>query len=333
MALPAGLTYLSLKRTDNAEAAVHARDDFLRLAAHELKTPMTSLRGYTQLLLRRIDRGQAFDGADIQQRAERALRIVDAQAAKLSGLVDQLLDLSRLEVGKLTLDCRPIDLAGLARDVAVALRPITPDYRLVVCAPSPVWAMADPLRLEQVVTNLLTNAARYAAGGDRIEVHVDITPDQRPRLAVRDYGVGISPEQRDRIFDRYYQAPRPGEGGATGGTGGMGIGLFVCRQITERLGGTIQVEAPPDGGARFVIVLPHYQPDVTPLAPPSQPAGWPPERATAGTAKAGATAQREGQVVATALSTAWATSFLHTSLWPVMNGSAFRLYSRRGPNS
>lgn len=234
------------------------------------RTPMTSLRGYTQLLIRRLERGRARDGDDAQQRTERALRVVDAQAAQLTRLIDQLLDLSRLDAGTLTLDCRPVELSGHIRDVVAALQPITPEYRLAVCAPAPVWAWADPLRLEQVITNLLTNAVRYAGGGDRIEVHVDISPDQRPRVAVRDYGVGIAPEQHERIFERYYQAPHPENAEATGG---MGIGLFVCRQIAERLGGTIGVEAPPDGGARFVIVFPHYQTGALPLAPARNGAG------------------------------------------------------------
>jgi signal transduction histidine kinase len=251
MTLPAALTYVSLKRTAAAEAAVQARDDFLSLAAHELRTPLTSLRGYTQLLLRQCRRGPnpGETGAD-PARLDRALHVIDAQSHKLCSLIDQLLDISRAQAGKLSVERRLVDLSEIAGDVTRALQPITPQYRLVVQAAGPVYALADRLRLEQVLTNLITNAARYAAHGDRIEVHVAATPDRRVYLVVRDFGVGIAPEQRERIFERYYQADQERV------SGGLGIGLYVARQIIELHRGTITVECPPDGGARFVVSLP-----------------------------------------------------------------------------
>jgi signal transduction histidine kinase len=264
MTLPAALTYAALQRTAAAEAAVRARDEFLSVAAHELRTPLTSLQGYAELLLRHFEKaaaltnGGAVDGAQRvahvapvdPHRLDRALRTIDAQSKKLGSLINQLLDVSRVQAGKLTVERQPVDLAELAHDVAAELQPMVAPYRLVVQATGPVPAMADRLRIEQVLTNLITNAAKYAGGGDRIEVHVAATRDRRARLTVRDYGVGIPLEQRERIFERYYQADQERV------SGGLGIGLYVARQIVELHRGTITVECPPDGGARFVVSLP-----------------------------------------------------------------------------
>jgi signal transduction histidine kinase len=254
-ALPAAMTYASLKRTVVAEAAIQARDEFLSLAAHELRTPMTSLRGYTQLLLANVERRrEVLDELD-REYVPRALRTIDRQSRKLCSLIDQLLDLSRVQAGKLTLERELVNLTELAHDVVGALQPITPEYELRVQAPEPVFVVADRVRLEQVLTNLITNAAKHAGGGDWIDVEVASASDGQVRLAVRDYGVGIAAEQQRRIFERYYQAPQSRT------AGGLGVGLYLSREIVERHDGRIYVESPTGGGARFVIVLPRASGD------------------------------------------------------------------------
>ncbi|MGH2351977.1 MAG: sensor histidine kinase, partial [Chloroflexota bacterium] len=260
--LPAALTYVSLKRTEDAETAVRARDEFLRIASHELRTPLTSLRGHAQLLMRQGGNGS---GPGDPERVRRAATTIDRQVNRLCGLMDQLLDVSRVEAGRLVLDRHSVDLKEIAEDVVAALQPITPQYRLIVRGEGPVPVLADRLRLEQVLTNLVTNATKYAGGGDRIELEVDEATDDTVRVAVRDYGVGIAPEHRERIFERFYQVP-----GAVR-VGGLGIGLFVTRQIVERHGGTITVECPSDGGTRFAVTLPRVGGVV-----PDAPAGAPP---------------------------------------------------------
>lgn len=248
MVLPAAMTVLSLKRAADAEAAVRLRDEFLSVAAHELRTPLTSLRGYTQLLLREI--GRQGDAATIRspERFERALQVINAQCTKLNDLVEQLLDLSRLDAGKLTIAPSPVDLAALARETAAALQLTTRRYTLRVHAPEPAFAWADRLRIEQVLTNLITNAIRHADGGDHIDIEV-VREGSSVLLAVRDYGAGVPADARTRIFERYQQL-RPG-----GVTGGLGLGLYLTRHLVELHGGSITLESPPDGGARFVVTL------------------------------------------------------------------------------
>jgi signal transduction histidine kinase len=248
MALPAALTYVSMLRTAEAEAAVRLRDEFLGVAAHELRTPLTSLRGYAQLLISQVDRNGAVDPAKLA----RSLRTIDRQSAKLCELIDQLLDLSRLQARSLALERGAFDLSELAREVAAALQPLTPGYTLVVQAARPVPIVADRLRVEQVLVNLINNAARHAGVGDRIDVEV-AGPGRdggSATIAVRDYGVGIPVEHRDRVFERFFQI------GPEAKAGGLGLGLYITRQIVELHGGRVQVECPPDGGTRFVVALP-----------------------------------------------------------------------------
>jgi signal transduction histidine kinase len=247
MALPAALTYASMRRTAQAEAAISLRDEFLGVAAHELRTPLTSLRGYAQLLVGQAERDGKVDPAKLA----RSLRTIDRQSAKLCELIDQLLDLSRLQARNLALEKRPFDLVELARDVAASLQPLVPGFTLSVRAPGSVLVEADRLRLEQVITNLINNAARHAGSGERIELEV-AGPSRGAgvTLAVRDYGVGIPAQYRDRIFDRFYQI------GPESKAGGLGLGLYITRQIVELHGGRVHAECPPEGGTRFVVQLP-----------------------------------------------------------------------------
>ena len=229
-----------------AEGAVRARDDFLSVAAHELKTPVTSLRGYTELLLRQLEtRGQVDAG-----RLQRALCTIDQQSIKLARLVDQLLDVSRIQGGRLVLDLQEVDLARLAEQVAAAVQAGANRHTVAVSGPPAVPARADPLRIEQVMANLLDNAVKYSPEGGRIDVELTQPDPATVRLSVRDRGVGIPEASRGRIFDRFYQ------GHANSRVGGMGLGLYISREIVELHGGRIEAELPPDGGTRFVVTLP-----------------------------------------------------------------------------
>ncbi|MBI3974025.1 MAG: HAMP domain-containing histidine kinase, partial [Chloroflexi bacterium] len=223
MVLPATLTHAALGRTVKAEAAIRLRDEFVSVAAHELRTPLTSLRGHTQLLVRRLESGRLSDPAQ----AQGSLRTVDTQAMKLCALVDQLLDASRLRAGKLSIERQPFDLTELARETAAALQQIVAHHTVALRADGPVLVEGDRLRLEQVLTNLIVNAAKHAPHGQRIEVEVQ-PEGSTARLSVRDYGEGIDPELRERIFERYYQAHSDGSGA------GLGIGLYVAREIVRQ---------------------------------------------------------------------------------------------------
>ena len=227
-----------------AEAGIRARDEFLQIAAHELKTPVTALRAQTQMLARRFERKQA----DVQQLGD-GLAVISEQSEKLSRLIIQLLDVSRIGDGKLVIDPQLCDLAACVRNVVSATQVVTDRHHLVVHAPAQAMSVVDELRIEQVLANLLNNAIRYSPDGGQIEVDVGDGPGDQICIAVRDHGIGIPPEHRERIFDRFYQAH-------AGRLGGMGLGLFISAEIVRQHGGDLSMDAPPDGGARFVMVLP-----------------------------------------------------------------------------
>ena len=232
-----------------AQEAVRARDEFLSVAAHELRTPLTSLRGYTQLLVRQIQRG---DRPDLQRLTE-VLHTIDQQSAKVTALVSQLLDISRIDAGRLDLAAAPVDVVTLVRDVAAGSRITLLDHPLVVPGGEAIPAMLDPLRLEQVLINLIDNARKHSPPGAPIELTVAAPDAATVEIAVRDHGAGVPPERRERLFDRFYQAP------GAGTLGGLGLGLFISREIVEQHGGQIRAEFPDDGGARFVVRLPRVR--------------------------------------------------------------------------
>jgi PAS domain S-box-containing protein len=232
-----------------ARAAVSIRDEFMSVAAHELKTPMTSLRGYAQLLGREFERGEVANPA----RARRAAMTIQVQSDKLARLVAQLLDISRIQSGKLAIERKSADLSGLVRDVVDATRTQLRDHALIARLPRELVMLVDPLRIEQVVTNLIDNAIKYSPEGANIDVSLSNRAEDA-QLTVRDYGVGVPVEHRPHIFDRFYQAHA---GGPLTSMAGMGLGLYISRQIVELHGGTIEAEFPESGGTRFVVILPH----------------------------------------------------------------------------
>jgi signal transduction histidine kinase/predicted hydrocarbon binding protein len=229
--------------------AEEVRDEFLSVAAHELKTPMTSLRGFAQLLLLQADKGEATE----PERLRQALTAIDEQSGKLSRLVGQLLDISRLEAGRLVLERKITDVASLVEDVVAAAvaaaRATTSRHSFKVTGTRPVVAFVDPLRLEQVLTNLVDNAVKYSPKGGPIEIDVS-KGKAEVRVAVKDRGIGVPSEHRARIFDRFYQAH------AEHRLGGMGLGLYISRQIVDLHGGRLEARYPAGGGTEVVVKVP-----------------------------------------------------------------------------
>nr|WP_240806992.1 AAA family ATPase [Polyangium spumosum] len=243
------------KRGENAlREAVRLRDEFLSVASHELRTPLTSLQLATQRL-------QRLAGKEtLAPEAVRELATVSArQVKRLDQLVDALLDVSRLQMGELSLRFEPVDLALVARDV---LDGLAADLTRAGCPVQtnihgPVVGSWDRLRLEQVLTNLLTNAMKFGAGKP-IEVAVS-EDDGQATLVVTDHGIGIEPAAQERIFRRFERAV-PVEH-----YGGLGLGLYIAHQIVSSHGGTIEVESRPGDGATFTVRLP-LAPAPTPTA-------------------------------------------------------------------
>jgi signal transduction histidine kinase len=229
-----------------AQRATRLRDEFLSVAAHELKTPMTTLRGYAQWLIRPLKEGQEPDPGGL----ERGLRAIDAQSAKLVDLTAQLLDVSRIEAGKLRLERRDIDLVELVRAAVDAAQATTEVHTLSLEAPDTCPAMLDALRFEQVMSNLIANAIKYSPDGGPISLQIDRDSAGDVHIVVRDQGLGIPFERRENLFDRFYQAHGEGH------FGGLGLGLYISRQIVELHGGRIWAEFPGEGGSHFHITLP-----------------------------------------------------------------------------
>jgi PAS domain S-box-containing protein len=229
-----------------ARVALAARDEFLSVAAHELKTPITNMRGFTELLLRQFVRE---DGPD-PQRARRALGALDRESQRLSRLVTQLLDVSRIEAGQLALERTVTNVTRLVEEVAAGARLMTNRHEIAVLGDQDVLASVDPLRLEQVLSNLVSNAIKYSPAGGPIEFTVTRSAPEQIAIAVQDQGIGILPADRERIFTRFYRAD-PSDRVA-----GMGLGLYISQQIVTMHEGHIEVSEAPAGGTRFTITLP-----------------------------------------------------------------------------
>ncbi len=233
------------KEVAERKRAEEVRDEFLSVAAHELKTPLTSLRGFAQLLL-----GQMAEGrTPTLEHLEMSLGAIDRQSEKLARLVSQLLDISRLQAGQLVLERKLTDVVPLLRGAVENARATTQRHTITLLAPVSAEAFVDPLRLEQVLTNLVDNAIKYSPDGGSIEVGAGLD-GERLRIGVVDHGIGVPPEHRERIFDRFYQAH------AERRFGGMGLGLYISRQIVELHGGRLKAEHPPEGGTSMTLRVP-----------------------------------------------------------------------------
>jgi signal transduction histidine kinase len=233
---------------NEAVDAIRARDEFLSIASHELKTPLSALQMQIESLLRnrRSNPELVLPPDQAKQQLERAARQVD----RLSRLMSELMDVSKITAGRLRLELEELDLSALVGDVVSRLSETTAKARSVVRlqASGPVTGWWDRMRLEQVVTNLLTNAAKFGAGKP-IDLSVErVGP--RARVAVTDHGIGIAAEDVERIFRRYEQAV------STRSYGGLGLGLYIARQIVDAHGGTIRVESELGAGSTFTIELP-----------------------------------------------------------------------------
>ena len=212
-----------------ARRAVQVRDEFLSVAAHELKTPVTTLLGFAQVLLGQLNQRGVLDDRTVGQ----AVRAVERGSNRMSRLVSQILDISRLDGGRLVLDHEITDLAPLIQGIVAAMQTTT-RHTLLVRTPAHVPAWVDSLRLEQVVTNLLDNAIKYSPEGGQVEIELELPSPGLARLSVVDHGVGIQPERRQHIFERFYQAHEGDH------ASGMGLGLYISRQIVELHGGSIR---------------------------------------------------------------------------------------------
>ncbi|HEX8823616.1 MAG TPA: ATP-binding protein [Archangium sp.] len=234
------------------QEAVRRRDDFLSIAAHELKTPLTSLQLHIQGLMSQVRQGGE---RMTPERLGAKLESANLQTQRMGKLVNELLDISRIAQGQMLGKLEDVDLVQVVRGVVERSRESLgrAECELRLNLPSSLVGHWDAMRLEQVVLNLLTNASKYGAGRP-IEITVEGN-EAFARLRVRDEGIGIAEEDASRIFERFERAV------SVRHYGGFGIGLWIVREIVQALGGAIAVESAPGQGATFTITLPRRGPE------------------------------------------------------------------------
>jgi two-component system, sensor histidine kinase and response regulator len=234
---------------------------FLSMASHELKTPLTSISGLSQVLLRRmrrrLEQGQPSEADWVQEQRAHVdrLELLNSQTARLGRLVDELLDVSRIESGKLDFDLAAVDLADLVIQVADRLQMSTNQHTIEVDLDGvgDAAVTGDRDHLEQVLDNLVTNAIKFSPDGGTIRVTVRHAAKDVV-VSVQDPGVGIPTHQLDAIFGLFYQADDP----VSRRTGGMGLGLYISKEIITRHGGRIWAESEPQRGSTFRVSLPRH---------------------------------------------------------------------------
>ncbi len=222
-----------------------AKDRFLSIASHELRSPITSLRATTSLL--------QLDPSALTDEARRTVLLarIQRQIDRLSTLVERLLDTTRLNAGELPLDYADGDLTALCRDAAEHARLTDREHRYMIDAPAPIAGCWDPARIEQVLTNLLSNASRYSPPQSEITVRARAVGGERATVEVIDQGPGIGPDLCEKLFTPFYRGPA-----ATRHKGGLGLGLYITREIVRRHGGSLHVTSTPGAGANFTVEIP-----------------------------------------------------------------------------
>jgi signal transduction histidine kinase len=221
------------------------KEEFIRVVAHELKTPITIMKGYAAVLNETL-------GSKLAPEHVRMLDAIDRNADRLNRLLCELLDAQQIELGSLELVEAPMDLAPLLRDVVDRMdTKVSPKHRVRLTAAPSLSLVADAERLREVMRILLDNAVRYSPAGGDIEVSL-AQVDGSAQVSVRDHGVGIPPERCGRIFQRFYRAHT----GTPHDYGGTGLGLYVARSIVECHGGSISFESDESSGTTFTFRVP-----------------------------------------------------------------------------
>jgi PAS domain S-box-containing protein len=228
------------------ERATQMKSQFLASMSHELRTPLNAIMGFSELL----EDGTA---GVLNEKQQRFISQVRTGARHLLQLINDILDLSKIEAGQLDLHLEHFDLYSAVPEVISLIRPLAMSKRLTLDAPRPadeVIVYADRIRVKQIFYNLLSNAVKFTPPGGRVTLQVDVK-QQVPVFVVSDTGVGIRPEDQEAIFEEFRQV-----GDEASRQQGTGLGLAITRRLVERQGGTIRVESEPGAGSHFLVTLP-----------------------------------------------------------------------------
>ncbi|HMG07834.1 MAG TPA: GAF domain-containing sensor histidine kinase, partial [Mucilaginibacter sp.] len=216
------------------------KDEFIALASHELKTPLTTIKGYLQVL----------DRAERDQVSKSFISKMLKQVDKLNALISDLLDVSKVEAGKLRLDLEVFDLRTLAEEVTEILNYTNKTHQIILQGEGEaLWIKADKQRMEQVMVNLLTNAIKYSPNANQAQISLEQAAGE-VTVTVKDQGMGLTKDQQKQIFTRFYRV----EGNAN--IPGLGLGLYLTKEIIDRHHGKIGVYSVPEKGSEFYFSLP-----------------------------------------------------------------------------
>lgn len=232
-----------LEEIEIRKRAERKKDEFISIASHELKTPLTSVKGYVQLLERSIDKG---DTPTVKKHLQKA----QLQLDKLNDLIADLLDISKIESGKLKFNMKSFDLNVLLDSILEIIHQSNPDFKIIRSGFIPQEIFADEMRIEQVIVNFLTNAIKYSPGTS--EVHIRAAAEAgRVIVSVRDFGIGINADQQKNVFDKFYRVEETAIHFQ-----GLGIGLYISAEIIRRHGGTVGVNSTFGEGSEFYFDIP-----------------------------------------------------------------------------
>lgn len=232
-----------LEEIEYRKQAENKKDEFISIASHELKTPLTSVKGYMHLVYRTLQN-------DNKEMALSHLAKANGQLDKLNELIVDLLDISKMENGKMKFNMQPFCADKMVNNVVEMLQQSNPDFTITKVGEAKETIIGDEMRLEQVVINFITNAIKYAPGANLVNVTTHIA-DGKFYLAVKDFGIGISEEQQRKIFEKFYRVEDE-----SNRFHGLGIGLYICAEIIERHGGNIGVKSALNEGSEFYFNIP-----------------------------------------------------------------------------
>ncbi len=223
--------------------AERKKDEFISIASHELKTPLTSVKGYVQLLERSVNKGDT-------ETVKKHLKKAQVQLEKLNSLIADLLDISKIESGKLKLNKQYFSIDYLLDNVLEIMHQSNPTFKIIKKGKAGCEIFADEMRIEQVIVNFLTNAMKYSPGTEEIFITINVKDDQL-YLAVKDSGIGMLPEQLEHVFDKFYRVEETSQRFQ-----GLGIGLYISSEIIKRHGGEIGVTSNYGEGSEFYFIMP-----------------------------------------------------------------------------
>ncbi len=225
---------------------IRRKDEFISIASHELKTPLTIINAYVQMLEQ-----ETADNPSLQSYVERTL----SQVKKLNSLIKDLLELSRNESGSLEFSKKPFEFETLLHTIVEMTRHSYPDYEIELDGSAPVMINGDESRIEQVLTNFISNAIKYSPESKKIVIETRLDNDRCLYVGVKDFGIGISETDQKKLFRKFYRTKE-----ATSYFPGMGIGLFICSQILERHNARFGVNSEPGKGSTFFFTIPTHHP-------------------------------------------------------------------------